>query len=361
MASSLNGPTATGGGSDVDGGESSTVPSRVLDALPAPRRTRTHGAASERLRGPQLPPARRRLAFLLLIFAAAVAGMAWLSDQGGPREGRLRVPDAVVLGVVEGVTEYLPVSSTGHLSVAERLLGVGASPQAQGAVDSYVVVVQGGAILAVAWLYRRRLVRLARGGIGRDPGGRRLLGTLLLAAAPAGAIGLVIGDVVQDRLLSPGPIAVAWLLGGLAIIGWSRWSKTPGSCSLEHATVRQALVVGAAQAVALWPGTSRSLVTILAGSLVGLSLTAAVELSFLLGFVTLLAATGLELATNGHEIVTVLGWMGPVIGVVVAFVSAAAAIRWLIDFLSRQDLRPFGYYRIAIGALTGLFVLTGRF
>lgn len=243
---------------------------RVLDAGATRPVAQAVEGTPERARGRRPGRPWGRWAALLLALAAVVGAMAWLGHHGGAGQSGLRSRDAVVLGLVEGVTEYLPVSSTGHLSLAERLLGVGGSPEREAAVDSYVVVVQGGAILAVAWLYRRRLLRLARGVIGRDAGGRHLLATLVVATAPAAAVGLLVRGVVQDRLFSPGPIALAWLLGGAFILGWSRWPRRPGSCALDQATMRQALVVGLAQTVALWPGTSRSLVTILAGCLVGL-------------------------------------------------------------------------------------------
>lgn len=189
--------------------------------------------------------------------------------------------------------------------------------------------------------------------------GRPVLSAVLIATVPAGLVGLAVREAVQQRLYAPGPIAVAWLAGGLAILAFSRPGTRPGERTLEGIGVGQAVVVGLAQCLALWPGVSRSLVTILAGSLAGLSLPAAVELSFLVGFVTLLAATGLELALQGREIVATLGWAGPLWGIAVAFVSAAAAIRWLVAFLQRRDLSPFGYYRIALAAVVILLMVAG--
>lgn len=277
-----------------------------------------------------------------------------MAPAGAP--GSLGVPQAVVLGAVEGVTEFLPVSSTAHLAVAERLLGVARGAEQRAVLDSYLVVVQGGAIVAVAWLYRRRLAAMVW---TPGPGGRRTLAAVMVASAPAGVVGLAVGDVVKRRLFDPRPIALAWLVGGVAILVVARRIAGRTGRPLESISWGAAWVVGAAQCLALWPGTSRSLVTILAGTLIGLSLAAAVELSFLVGFVTLLGASGLEAVRHGPEVIVTLGWVGPLVGAAVAFVTAAGAIRAMVGLLSRRDLRPFGYYRIAAAAATTGLIAAG--
>jgi undecaprenyl-diphosphatase len=277
-----------------------------------------------------------------------------VAPAGGP--GALGLPEAAVLGAVEGVTEFLPVSSTAHLLVAERLLGVARGAQERAVLDSYLVVVQGGAILAVAWLYRRRLAAMA---LRPGPGGRRILGVVMVASAPAGAAGLLVGDLVKRHLFDPAPIALAWLVGGVAILVVAKRVAGRPGCPLESIGWGAAGMVGLAQCLALWPGTSRSLVTILAGVLVGLSLAAAVELSFLVGFVTLLGASGWESLRNGSEVIATLGWAGPLVGAAVAFVTAVAAIRGMVGLLSRRDLRPFGYYRIGAAATTAGLIAAG--
>jgi len=303
------------------------------------------------------------LAILFLTHAWSVAGAT------------IHVPQAVVLGAVEGITEFLPISSTGHLVLTERLFGLGGTSRALTALDSYAVIIQGGAILAVAWLFWDRLLglALALGGMLRLPGfrrevapsDRRLALAVVVALAPAGLIGFLLGDAAQHHLFSPVPIALAWLAGGgalLATAGWLHRRGTEGAAwvGLDSVTARQALLVGLAQVLALWPGVSRSLVTIAAGCLVGLSLTAAVELSFLLGFFLLVGASGLEIVKHGGDIVAAFGWADPLLGLGVAFVSAIAAIRWLLRVISGRSLAGFGWYRLAAGALALALVAAGR-
>lgn len=291
---------------------------------------------------------RRRAAVpaaALLVVVAVVVAVA------ARRPGRLDVPTAVLLGLVEGVTEFLPVSSTGHLTVVERLLDLRSS-----AADAYVIVIQGGAIAAVLVLYRERLRVMVNGVIGRDELGRRLAVAVAVAFVPAAVIGLVFGDVIKDRLFGVGPVAAAWAVGGVAILLVGRRLRGEG-VPLEALGWPQAAAIGVAQAAALWPGVSRSLVTIVAGVVVGLSLSAAVEFSFLLGFVTLGAATGLEAVRQGGDIVATFGVAAPVVGFVVAFAAAVVSVRWMVAFLRHGSLAVFGVYRLAAAAAAlGLLV-----
>lgn len=269
--------------------------------------------------------------------------------------GGLSVGDAVLLGLVEGITEYLPVSSTGHLTVVSRLLGIGTTAAERTAADAYAIVIQAGAILAVLVLYRARVRLVLDGVFRRDPAGRRLLAVLAAGFVPAAAVGFFLGDLIQANLFGVGPVAGAWIAGGLLILAVARRWHRPEGRQIEDLTVRDGLVVGVAQILALWPGVSRSLVTILAAMGLGIATPAAVELSFLLGVVTLGAATGYEAARNGGEIVATFGIAAPAVGFVVAFVSAVAAIRWLVGYVSNHPLTGFGWYRIAIGvAAVGL-------
>ena len=266
-------------------------------------------------------------------------------------EQGLSAASAVLLGLVEGLTEFLPVSSTGHLLVAQRLLGLGGTPGSDAALDAYAVCIQAGAILAVLVLYRHRVAQLARGLAGRSPGGRRLLGALAAAFAPAAVVGAALGPAVQDALFGVGPVAAAWVAGGLVILWavrrpWSRGGRRP----LEALTARHGALVGAAQVLALWPGVSRSLVTILAALALGYTLGAAVEFSFLLGLATLLAATGYEALRSGADLVATFGLATPLLGLAVAFVAAAGAIAWMVAWLQSRSLAAFGWYRLAIGA-----------
>lgn len=316
---------------------------------------------------------RRRRRALFTAGAALALLVVAMARLGGSET--VGAPQAVVLGAVEGVTEFLPVSSTAHLVVVERLLGLTGAAGASDALDAYAVVIQAGAILAVACLFHRRLLGAAAAvatSVGLAPfrrsaraGDRRVAVAVLVAAAPAGSVGLLAGDAVQRTLFAPVPIAGAWAVGGVALLLVARWSPAPAATAgrqgvpLELVTWQQALVVGLAQSLALWPGVSRSLVTIAAGLLVGLTVGAAVELSFLVGFVVLLAASGLELSRQGGGIVAAYGWLNPLLGMAVAFVCAAGAVRWLTTAVSAKHLAGFGCYRLAAAALTLAFVAAG--
>lgn len=270
---------------------------------------------------------------------------------------------AVVLGLVEGVTEFLPVSSTGHLMVAERALHVGQTDADRDATDSYTVVIQFGAILAVAIIYWGRIASMLRGVVGRDREGRDLVVALIVAFIPAAVVGVLFEKPIKDHLFGAWPVVAAWIVGGAVILWFHRTGlDVPRRGQpLSWLTLRGALIIGVAQVLAMWPGTSRSLVTLLAGLAVGLSLPAAVEFTFLLGLATLGAATVYETAKNGSQLFDAFGVVDPLIGVVVAFLSAVVAVKWMVGYLQRHDLRIFGWYRIGIGvivaALLGLGVL----
>jgi undecaprenyl-diphosphatase len=270
-------------------------------------------------------------------------------------EGPLTPLKAIILGAVEGFTEYLPVSSTGHLLVTQRLLGLDDEAE-RAAADSYVIAIQIGAILAVVVLYWRRLGQITRGLAGRDVEGRSLLVALVVAFVPAAFVGLVLGDTIKDQLFGAWPVVVAWFVGGVFLVVWR---PRPGSVELTQFTVRHAAIIGVAQILALWPGTSRSLVTIVAALAIGASMAAAVEFSFLLGLATLSAATFYDLAQNGQEILDVYGWRTPLAGGIVAFVTAAIAVRWLVAFLRTRPLAVFGWYRIGIAITTAAMIGLG--
>ena len=307
-------------------------------------------------------------ALLAALLGGTVAGMAAAADAPGTAPGAatdgtgLSGLQAVALGIIEGVTEFLPVSSTGHLTVAQRLMGIGDDAGSRDAADSYAIAIQAGAILAVLGLYRHRFAAMAQGLAGNDADGRRTLVAVAVAFVPAAVLGLILGDVIKERLFGPWPVVAAWFAGGVAILAVSRRRDRQAArrgAPLEALGWRGALTIGLAQSLALWPGVSRSLVTILAATVVGLSVPAAVEFSFLLGFFTLGAATAYESLTGGQEMVRVFGWLTPVVGLATAFVSAALAMRWMVGYLNHHSLAVFGYYRIAIAAVVGLLLLAG--
>ncbi|MFV0258425.1 MAG: undecaprenyl-diphosphate phosphatase [Acidimicrobiales bacterium] len=293
----------------------------------------------------------------LAVIAAIVVGVSWTDPAAAAAAQAaadavpgLSVSAAVILGLVEGLTEYLPVSSTGHLLVATKLLGLGGTEASDAALNAYAICIQAGAILAVVVLYWRRLTEMAEGLVGASQEGRSILLAVLTAFVPTAIIGLALKDVVESRLFGPGPVAVAWLVGGIAILGLVRVGVFErAGVPLGELTIRNAAIIGLAQAVALWPGVSRSLVTIVAGVLVGLNLAAAVEFSFLLGLLTLTAATVLTALTDGALLVDTFGVVTPMIGLVVAFVSAVASVRWMVSWLQSRGFGVFGWYRIVIG------------
>ncbi len=269
--------------------------------------------------------------------------------------GPLTPLKAIILGAVEGITEFLPISSTGHLLVTQRLIDLGTG-DGKAAADTYAIAIQIGAIMAVVAVSYRRLVQMAHGVVGRDEVGRDLLVRLILAFVPAAAVGLVLGDKIKEELFGPWPIVAAWLVGGVFLL---RWRPGTGVDALEQLTIRNAAVIGCAQILALWPGTSRSLVTMIAALAIGLSMSAAVEFSFLLGLATLSAATVLDLAKDGNTLLDLYGWQTPLLGTLVAFVTALLAVRWFVAYLRTRPLTIFGWYRIGIAAVTMLLLAIG--
>ncbi len=310
--------------------------------------------------------ARRSTALVLLLGAAgavvltpAGAGAVTLAVQAA--HDVLSAFDAIVLGIVEGITEYLPISSTGHLLVTARLLDLPSSGAAGDAVKSYEIAIQFGAILAVLALYRHRVWTMVEGLVGKSDDGRRLLIAVAIAFVPAAVVGVISEKAIKDVLFGTWPVVAAWVVGGVVVIVLSRMGKLGprGGRSLTQLTTRDALIIGGAQVLALWPGTSRSLVTIVAALLIGVSMEAAVEFSFLLGFVTLTAATLYTTAKDGKLMLDTFGLGTPLLGLLVAFVFAALAIRWMVGYLSHHDLAIFGWYRIAISVLVVVLVVTG--
>lgn len=265
---------------------------------------------------------------------------------------------AVVLGIVEGITEYLPVSSTGHLILAQRVMGIVNSE----AANAYAICIQAGAIAAVLWVYNGRFHQMWGALTKRDEKGRRMVINLIVAFVPAAVIGLLFGRQIEQVLFGLRPVVAAWFVGGLAILALAWWqrSRSPRTeLDLDSLTWQLALVIGVAQCLALWPGTSRSLATILAGVLIGLSLPAAVEFNFLLGVVTLGAATVYKGVGSGPSMLVAYGWVNLIVGFVVASVSAAAAVKWMIEYVKSRGLALFGYYRVLLAAVVGGAMVMG--
>ncbi len=280
---------------------------------------------------------------------------------------------AIVLGLVEGITEYLPVSSTGHLILASSLMRLD-DPEVKASVDTFTIVVQGGAILAVLGLYWPSVLRMLKGLAGKDPGGFRLAVNLFVAFLPAAVLGVLLDDWIEARLFFIGPVVAALALGGVFMLVVEQWRRgrfglvRRGSQEeLTEVTLRQALFIGLMQCIAMWPGTSRSMMTIVGGVIAGLSPKRAAEFSFLLGLPTLGGATVYKMLKNlkhaeetgTPNFIEQLGWTPILVGIVVATISAAIAVKWLVGFLNKHGLAPFGWYRIAIAAVLLALALAG--
>ncbi len=256
---------------------------------------------------------------------------------------------SVLLGLVEGLTEFLPVSSTAHLLLVQRLLGMRGE-----AANAFAIAIQGGAILAVLALYRQRIGTMLAGTLGRDEDGRALLFRVLAAFVPAAVIGKLFNDAIEAHLLGLWPVVTSWFLGGLGILALDRaLRRRAEGRALSSLTFRDAGLIGLAQCVAMWPGTSRSLATIVAGLLLGLSMAAAVEFSFLLGVVT-------QVLKGGTAMLASYGAANLLLGLAVATVSAWASARWMVGWLQRKGFALFGYYRVGLALAVTALLVTGR-
>ena len=271
---------------------------------------------------------------------------------------------ALILGIVEGITEYLPVSSTGHLVLASWLLGLSEDEQAWEAAKTFNIVIQAGAIAAVAGLYWRRIRQMGAGLIGQDGPGLRLATNLLLAFLPAAVLGPLLIDHIKARLFAPWPIVGALFAGAwlMLAVAHSRRRNPPkdGGSGIDDLDWRVAMLIGFGQCIAMWPGVSRSMMTIVAALMLGMRARDAAEFSFLLGLITLTAATGYETVFGGAQMLQQFdGALPLVIGFVAATASAALAVRWMVQFLARRGVGPFGWYRLAVAGVLAVLIAAG--
>jgi len=259
---------------------------------------------------------------------------------------------AAVIGFVQGLTEYLPVSSTGHMILVTHYMELDRTVGSQ-SLDAFEVVLHLGTILAVVGLYRRRVGRMCRGLAGRDRDGLRLVGLLVVAFLPAAIVGKLFQKQIEEHLFGPRPVIYALAVGGVLMIVVERffWRRRKGAATVtqvDKVLFGQAAVIGLAQCLAMWPGTSRSMITILAGVLVGLDMVTAAEFSFLLALPTLGAATLYSACTRWDGLLKSAGPDGLIIGLVVSGVVAALAVKGFVKWLTRHGLTPFGVYRILL-------------
>ncbi len=273
--------------------------------------------------------------------------------------------DATIYGLVEGITEFLPISSTGHLILVSEALKESEKSGFEEAINAYLIVIQAGAILAVALIYRKELWSIVLGMLGLDPKGKRLGFNLFLAFLPAALVGPFLDDIIEGMLFGLLPIAFALFAGSL-LMGWAESRKkrqtsdysTGNEKKLDDLTWTNSLFIGIMQCVAMWPGTSRSMMTIVGGYFVGLERAKAAEFSFLLGLITLTAAAGYKSLTK-WEVMSANLELGPVLwGCFVAGISAALSVFWLVGYLTRRGLGLFVWYRMILSFLILYFYFT---
>ncbi|MCH2146714.1 MAG: undecaprenyl-diphosphate phosphatase [Phycisphaerales bacterium] len=269
------------------------------------------------------------------------------------------IVQAIILGIVEGITEYLPISSTGHLILTQSLMGL------QGEADNaYAIVIQGGAILAVLGLYRKRVAWMLRGLTGKNPVGLKMALNLFVAFLPAAIFGVMLDDMIEAFLFKPVPVIAALALGGVLMLFVSPWQKKTyesgerSYTDIESLSWKQALIIGFLQCIAMWPGTSRSMMTIVGGMAVGLRPKHAAEFSFLLGLPTLGGATVYKLFKSSEALQT-MDTTAAIIGLISAFIAAALAIQWLVSYLTKHGLTLFGWYRLGLAAVVGYGLFSG--
>lgn len=270
----------------------------------------------------------------------------------------MSVWQSLLFGIIEGLTEYLPVSSTGHLILTQKLLGIPDGP----GIRAFEIVIQAGAILAVLGVLSGYVKQVALGAIGRSPTGQKLLQRLVLAFVPAAVLGVAFEKFIDKTNLHV--VSAAWIVGGIAIVMFEQWRRRrPNSqgMAIDQLPLTGALIIGLMQALSLCPGVSRSLVSILGGLIVGLHFVAALEFSFLLGAITLLAASGYKAVKYRHEILTDISPVCVVVGMAAAMVAAFVTVRWMLRSLERFGLMPFGVYRIVLGVMILALLARGAF
>ncbi len=259
---------------------------------------------------------------------------------------------AAILGIVEGLTEFLPISSTGHLILAGDLLGFN---DEKGKV--FEIVIQFAAILAVCWEYRAKILTVVC-GLPREEAAQRFAANLMVAFLPAAVLGLLFASKIKQYLFAPVPVALAFIVGGVFILWAEKRKHVITVEAVDDMNWKDALKVGCAQALALIPGTSRSGATIIGGLFFGLSRRAAAEFSFFLAIPTLFAATVYEIVKYRHLFHPEdIGMF--VAGGVTSFISASLCVRWLLRYISHHDFTVFAWYRIVFGVVVLVTAYSG--
>ncbi|HEU5137725.1 MAG TPA: undecaprenyl-diphosphate phosphatase [Steroidobacteraceae bacterium] len=260
--------------------------------------------------------------------------------------------EAIILGLVEGITEFLPISSTGHLILTQALLGLEGA-----AVDRHIIIIQGAAILAVCWEFRQKLLHTAF-SLHNDAVSRRFFVNLVIASVPLAVLGLTFEDQIKAVLFNPVSVAIALVVGGVIILWAERRQHEERVQNVDELTTLDAVKLGLFQALALIPGTSRSGATIIGGLLSGLSRRTAAEFSFFLAIPALLAATAYDIY-KARDAFTAAEVEPLIVSCVASFISALLVTKLLLRFVSRHSFAAFAWYRIAFGAIILITAYTG--
>lgn len=262
---------------------------------------------------------------------------------------------AAIMGIVEGITEFLPISSTGHLILASELMNFWTKEKS----DVFVIAIQMGAIAAVIYEYWARLWGAATGMFTGEPKGRRLGFSLIMASIPIVLIGLTLGQSIKELLFNDIAVAIGLIIGGLIIIWIEKNPPVVKAQEVENISYKEAIWIGLIQVLSLVPGTSRSGATIIGAMFLGVSRKAATEFSFFLGIPVIIGAGLLDLYQSYDVFKTNQDWLVLATGTLVSFISALILIRVLVAYVAKRDFMIFAWYRIASGLLILLFALTG--
>lgn len=264
--------------------------------------------------------------------------------------------DAFILGIVEGITEYLPISSTGHLILTSAALGLSGDN-----INRFEVVIQLGAIIAVLGLYKDRVFQIINGLLGKDKNGLNLLINLMVAFIPAAFLGFLFHSKIKLYLFNIYTVAGALAAGGVFMIFSDVIFKNQekGKTTINTLSWKSALIIGIAQCFALFPGMSRSMSTILGGMFAGLNRKEAAEFSFLLALPTLGSACAYDLHKGGLAFINDIGGLNIITGLVVSAVVAAISIKFLVSWLTKHGLASFGWYRVVLAAAVFIFGKSG--
>ncbi len=262
----------------------------------------------------------------------------------------------VLLGIVEGITEFLPVSSTGHLILAGALLHYDAQRW-----EVFNIVIQLGAILAIVVLYWRTFWAVLVGLARLDPVSIRFVRNILVAFLPAAVIGVVLHKKIEALLLSPLTVAVALIVGGVAILGVERFAKPGDTHGVAEIPLPKVIGIGVLQCLAMIPGVSRSGATIMGALALGVERRTAAEFSFFLAIPTMMGASAIQILSHRHELASGadVGMGAILLGSVISFIVAVVVVRWFVGIVSKQGFAPFAWYRIGAGAVA-LALLLGR-